>query len=155
MPRETVIVRSILDYINAQPTGVAEKLQGSASASGKADVNACYRGYCVRIEVKTPDHNNKASKKQSINLKRWQAAGAFCTVAYSLQDVKNLLESIDAYDDAKNRLDQDWIEQKMKALSFKLYASGDNFVEYQSKNFPGEIIGFELDKNHVMTNIYT
>ena len=92
MVREISIVESIINYINSLPAGVAEKVQGTYRSSGKADINACIHGQCVRIEVKTSDHGNKASKKQSINLKRWAAAGAICCVAYSLQDVKDLLE---------------------------------------------------------------
>lgn len=86
--REAQIVKSILDYLNSQPLCVAEKVQGSASGSGKADINACYHGRCLRIEVKTADHGNKASEKQLVNMQRWERAGAICFVAYSLEDVK-------------------------------------------------------------------
>lgn len=92
MVREISIVESILSYINSLPTGTAEKVQGTSHSSGKADINACIHGHCIRLEVKTSDHGNKASKKQSINLKRWAAAGAICGVVYSLQEVKELLE---------------------------------------------------------------
>lgn len=95
MPREETIVQRILDWINAQEEGVAEKLQGSAISSGKADINACYKGHSLRIEVKSRDHNNKASKKQIVNIQRWSKAGAFCIVAYDLTDVKKLLWGID------------------------------------------------------------
>lgn len=95
MPRESTIVAEILDYLNKLPNCVAEKLQGTALSSGKADINCCYKGHSLRIEVKTPDHGNKASKKQKINLRRWKAAGAFCIVAYNLEDVKKLLTEID------------------------------------------------------------
>lgn len=89
--RESQIVKRILDYLNSQPNCVAEKVQGSAAGSGRADINACHNGRTIRIEVKTADHGNKASVKQQMNLKRWQAAGAICIVAYSLEDVKGAL----------------------------------------------------------------
>ena len=92
MPREISIVESIIKYINGLPNGVAEKVQGTLRSSGKSDINACINGRCVRLEVKTADHGNKASKKQSINLRRWSAAGAICAVVYSLEEVKKLLE---------------------------------------------------------------
>lgn len=92
MARESVIVQTILDYINGLPEGVAEKLQGSALSSGKADINACYKGRTLRLEVKTADHGNRASKKQEINLKRWEKAGAVVGVVYNLEDVKQLLQ---------------------------------------------------------------
>ena len=78
MPREQTIVNAILKYLNSLPCCVAEKVQGTALSSGKADINGCYKGHSLRIEVKTADNGNKASKKQLVNLKRWQAAGAFC-----------------------------------------------------------------------------
>lgn len=92
MAREVSIVDSIIKYINQLPNGVAEKVQGTLRSSGKSDINACINGHCVRLEVKTADHGNKASKKQSINLRRWSAAGALCAVVYSLEEVKKLLE---------------------------------------------------------------
>lgn len=93
--RESVIVDQILKYLNTQPECVAEKLQGSAMSSGKADINACYKGRSIRIEVKTPDHGNKASNKQLANLKKWEKAGAICLIAYSVEDVKNLIEDLE------------------------------------------------------------
>lgn len=87
MPKESTIVTSILTYINGLKGGVAEKTQGTARSSGKADINACYQGRSIRIEVKTPDDGNTASKKQSVNLQRWRAAGALAFVAYSVKDV--------------------------------------------------------------------
>lgn len=92
MAREVSIVDRVLNYINNMPDGVAEKVQGTALSSGKADINACIGGKCIRLEVKTSDHGNKASKKQKINLRRWSAAGAICGVVYSLEEVKELLE---------------------------------------------------------------
>ena len=89
--REAQIVKSILDYLNSQPKCVAEKVQGSAAGSGRADINACYKGRTIRIEVKTADHGNKTSVKQQMNLKRWEVAGAICIIAYSLEDVKGVL----------------------------------------------------------------
>lgn len=95
MARENSIVGRILDYINGLPNATAEKVQGTALSSGKADINACINGRCIRLEVKTADHGNKASKKQKLNLKRWAAAGAVCGVVYSLDEVKKLLEEND------------------------------------------------------------
>lgn len=82
MPIEKSITNSIIAYIK-QIGGQAEKVKGDASASGRPDINACYQGRCFRIEVKTPDHRNRTSKKQDINLKRWRYAGAVCMAVYS------------------------------------------------------------------------
>lgn len=93
--KEHVIVNSILKYINNLPDGVAEKLIGNATGAGKADINACYKGQSIRIEVKSPEHGNKASQRQIVNLKRWRAAGAKAIIAYSLDDVKQVIKDID------------------------------------------------------------
>jgi len=94
MPKETSITEKILSYINSLEGGVAEKVQGTAFSSGKADINGCYKGRALRIEVKTPDHGNKASKKQVINLMRWEKAGALTIIAYSLEDVILAMEPL-------------------------------------------------------------
>lgn len=90
MPLETSITGSIITYIKSLG-GQAEKVKGDSSASGRPDINACYRGRCLRIEVKTPDHKNTTSKKQDINLKRWRHAGAICMAVYSKKAVMYFL----------------------------------------------------------------
>lgn len=92
MAREISIVQNIIKYINSLPQGAAEKVQGTSRSSGKADINACINGQCIRLEVKTADHGNKESKKQNVNLRRWSAAGAVCAVVYSIEEVKELLK---------------------------------------------------------------
>ena len=95
MAFEVSITRSIVNYLNGVPTGRAEKLKGSSSGSGKADVNACYRGRSLRIEVKTADNRNKASTKQNHNLEKWEKAGAVTMVVYSKKAVIKFLELLD------------------------------------------------------------
>lgn len=91
MPLEKSITDSIIAYIK-QIGGQAEKVKGTAISSGRPDINACYNGRCLRIEVKTPDNKNKASKKQKLNLRRWKKSGAIVIVAYSKQSVVRLLD---------------------------------------------------------------
>lgn len=95
MPREEVIVAAIIKYINSLDGGVAEKVQGTSMSSGKADINACYKGRSIRIEVKTPDHGNRASEKQKLNLRRWEKAGAICLVAYDVDTVKTVIRNLE------------------------------------------------------------
>lgn len=91
MPRENSIVDQILKYLNSLENCVAEKTQGTALNSGKADINACIGGRAVRIEVKTLDNGNVPSLKQRVNLMRWASAGAVCIVAYTVEDVKAII----------------------------------------------------------------
>lgn len=98
MPLEKSITNKILSYLNSLPECIAEKVEGNAKASGRADINACYKGHTLRIEVKTPDNRNKASETQNHNLVKWNRAGAFCMVVYTLDAVKYFIEYIDKID---------------------------------------------------------
>lgn len=88
MPLESTITNNIIKYINSLEGGIAEKVMGNAFQAGRPDINACYKGHCIRIEVKTPDHGNKPSKAQELDIKKWKRAGATAFVAYSLEEVK-------------------------------------------------------------------
>ena len=92
MALESQIVDRILRYLNALEGCVAEKVHGNAFQFGRPDINGCWNSICFRIEVKTPDHGNKPSKAQELNLKKWARAGAVCFVAYSLNDVRYIFE---------------------------------------------------------------
>lgn len=142
MPREDVIVAEILDYLNKLPNCVAEKLQGTALSSGKADINCCYKGHSLRIEVKTPDHGNKASKKQKINLRRWEKAGAYCCVAYSLKDVTDLLAKIDGKSE-NNEIKQ--LQAIVKRIGQKIEAFGNGYMEF-TKSSCGENVSVDYDE---------
>lgn len=95
MALESTITSSIIKYLNSLPYGRAEKVKGSSSGSGKADVNACYRGRSLRIEVKTADHRNTSSMKQNHNLEKWRKAGAVVMVVYSKEAVIEFLDRMD------------------------------------------------------------
>lgn len=75
-------------YLNDMDGVIMEKVKGEAECSGRADINGCYKGRSVRIEVKTPDNKNKPSKKQLWNLWQWHKAGAITMVVYSLNAVQ-------------------------------------------------------------------
>lgn len=95
MPFETTITHRIMGYLNNMDGVIMEKVKGEAECSGRADINGCYHGQSVRIEVKTPDNRNKPSKKQLYNLYQWNRAGALCIVAYSLEAVVYALQKYD------------------------------------------------------------
>lgn len=96
MPLESAIVSSILDLFKRTPRACAEKVQGTSAAAGRADINASYKGRMIRLEVKTPDHKNKASVRQLINLRKWRQAGAVTGVVYSVRSVEHLFVILDA-----------------------------------------------------------
>lgn len=85
---EKTIQANIIDYLNRIPGCIAENVHGSKYQVGRPDINACYNGRLIRIEVKTPDHGNTPSELQKENLRKWAKAGAICFVAYSIEEVK-------------------------------------------------------------------
>lgn len=92
---ESRLQSKVLEYLNSLPQCIAENVSGSAEQSGRADVNACYKGRCLKIELKDPQTGYKPTEQQLLYLKKWAAAGAKTGVCYSLKDVKKLLEEID------------------------------------------------------------
>jgi hypothetical protein len=90
MALESSITGAIIAYLNALPGCICEKVDGDCRASGRPDINGCYRGRSFRIETKTPDNRNVATKKQVYNLKKWFQAGAVVMVAYSVTFVKQI-----------------------------------------------------------------
>lgn len=97
MSFETTITHNIMTYLNGMDGVIMEKVKGEAECSGRADINGCYHGTSVRIEVKTPDNRNKPSKKQLYNLWQWHMAGAITMVVYSLDAVQKAFKMWDEY----------------------------------------------------------
>ena len=93
--RETGIQSKILKYLNSLPFCAAENVKGNASQSGRADISACYKGVCLKLEVKGGTEGYEATQQQRLYLKRWKLAGAKTAVVYSVEDVKKVLKSID------------------------------------------------------------
>jgi hypothetical protein len=85
---EKTIQDNIISYLQHMTSCDAENVYGNSFSAGRPDINACYKGRLLRIEVKTPDHGNTPSDIQKANLKRWAKSGAVCFVAYSLEEVK-------------------------------------------------------------------
>ena len=91
MALESTIQSNVLEYLNSIDGCVAENVSGNSKQSGRADINGCLNGRCFKIELKSPDHGNKATKKQLHYLRTWKRAGAITGVCYSLKEVKKLL----------------------------------------------------------------
>jgi len=96
MPDETSIQSKVLKYLNSLPECIAENVSGNASQSGRADINGCYKGYCLKIELKDPKNKGyKVTSQQKLYLKKWKLAGAIVGVCYSVDDVKEIIRRID------------------------------------------------------------
>lgn len=92
MGLETNFQSDVLEYLNSLPGCVAENVSGNSHQSGRPDVNGCFRGRMFKLELKTPDHGYKASKKQELNLRRWKRSGAITGVVYSSYFLKTIFK---------------------------------------------------------------
>lgn len=90
MGRESSIQDSALDFLNSLPGCIAENVSGNSQQSGRPDINGCYRGRMFKLELKTPDNRNTATKKQKLNLRRWRRSGAITGVVYSVKFLKEV-----------------------------------------------------------------
>ena len=90
MGLESSFQSSALDYLNSLPGCVAENVSGNARQSGRPDINGCFQGRMFKLELKTPDNQYQASKKQQLNLRRWKRSGAIVGVVYSMKLLKRV-----------------------------------------------------------------
>lgn len=95
MGLESSFQAKVLRYLNSLPDCRAENVSGNAMQSGRPDINGCYRGRAFKLELKIPDHKNKASKKQELELYKWASVGCSVGVIYSMESLKDWVSTID------------------------------------------------------------
>jgi len=92
--RESSLTTRIIKYLNSLPGCKAEKRHGSQySEAGAPDINACYRGRSVQIEVKRP--GEKPTRIQLKRLREWQETGAVVGWVTDLEGVKKIIEELE------------------------------------------------------------
>lgn len=121
MSFETTITHNIMKYLNDLTCCITEKVKGEAECSGRADINGCFRGHSMRIEVKTPDNRNKPTKKQLWNLWQWNNAGAICMVTYSLDTVKKVFDEMIDLRAGERKIGWKTFDEENKCKSVVLY----------------------------------
>lgn len=90
MGLESNFQSTVLKYLNSLPGCKAENVSGNANQSGRPDINGCYRGRMFKIELKTPDNKNEATKKQSLELRRWKNVGCAVAVIYNMAALRDM-----------------------------------------------------------------
>ena len=118
-----------MEYFNGMNKSIVEKVKGGAECSGRADINGCYYGWSMRIEVKTPDNRNKPTKKQLYNLYQWNKAGALCMVVYSLDAVSHAINRFDNLFMETEKLSWETYNEKNKCKSLILYPYSEITLE--------------------------
>ena len=90
---ESALQRKIQKYLKDNlPNAVVWKNHGNQySVIGLPDIMCVYEGKIICIEVKIS--GNTPTKWQEITLKKLKEAGAITGIAYSIEDVKSILES--------------------------------------------------------------
>lgn len=89
---ETKLQKSVQNYLKS--IGAYEfKVHGSIyMRAGIPDIIACYKGYFIGIETKVG--HNKMSEVQKIHKKEIEDANGIHILAYSLDDVKNIVNKL-------------------------------------------------------------
>lgn len=118
-----------MEYFKSMNKAIVEKVKGEAECSGRADINGCYYGWSMRIEVKTPDNRNKPTKKQLYNLYQWNKAGALCMVVYSLDAVSHAINKLDNLFMETKKLSWETYNEKNKCKSLILYPYSEITLE--------------------------
>ncbi len=91
--KEQQYQKKIVTYLEQQGAYVVKVV--AASKKGVPDVLACYRGYFLAIEVKTPTTRANVSKLQDYNLAKIRKAKGEAIVAVTVEDVESTLLALD------------------------------------------------------------
>jgi len=90
MTSERAIVKAILVYLNGLLGCLARKRWGGGmGVAGDPDIDACFHGRSVQLEVKRP--GEAPTPLQVKRLEEWRRAGAVAAVVVSVDEVRSLL----------------------------------------------------------------
>lgn len=93
---EGSIVADMLRWLAVQPQCLARKVhQTGVTGSGEPDLDICWRGRAVKIEVKRP--GQRPTRVQVRRLLQWRDAGALVAWVTSLDDLRAVLSHADDY----------------------------------------------------------
>jgi hypothetical protein len=89
---ETVIVKSVKDWLNKQEAFFFIKTHGSPfTVYGLPDLIGTINGRFVAIEIKRPETKNNTTTAQDYYLRRLDECNCIAFVACSLDEVKNII----------------------------------------------------------------
>jgi hypothetical protein len=92
---EAALSASCVKIINARG-GYARKNHGDSRVrKGRPDIEGCYRGHHLGLEVKLPGKENNVTPLQKKELDAIRAAGGIARVVSSTTHVRLLLDNID------------------------------------------------------------
>jgi Holliday junction resolvase len=91
--KEQQIQSKIVKYLEKQGAYVVKVV--AATKKGVPDLLVCYKGVFVGVEVKVPEKKKNTTKLQDLNLQKIQAASGFSCVAWSNEQIEDVLDLID------------------------------------------------------------
>src|SRR5512137_2064482 len=101
-PLERTVVKQTLTKLRARG-GFWIKIHGSPfQIAGIPDILGCYKGRFIAFEVKR-DATGRPTRLQEFQMEKIRAAGGFATLIFTAQQALNLLDRIDAAQEARQR----------------------------------------------------
>jgi hypothetical protein len=67
--------------------------------AGLPDIIACYRGWCLGLEVKKPGREKTLTEMQAKTLGRIEEAGGYGQMVTTVEQVDDILDAIDDMED--------------------------------------------------------
>lgn len=97
MNKETKIQRDIQKFLNTNK--ILNWRNSDTTHSGMPDLMACYKGYLIGLEIKTPE--GRPTELQRRKIKSIEDAGGYGAFPTSVADVRRLLNFIEIENDNK------------------------------------------------------
>lgn len=95
MKNESQLVSQIKNYLKSKGAYCEKIFGGGFQSAGIPDIIACYRGYFVAIEVKSPTGKGRASDIQKLKIRAIREAGGVAFITDNIEDVEQVLNFID------------------------------------------------------------
>ena len=95
MKNESQLVSQIKNYLKTKGAYCEKIFGGGFQSAGIPDIIACYRGYFVAIEVKSPTGKGRASDIQKLKIRAIREAGGVAVITDNIEDVERVLNFID------------------------------------------------------------
>lgn len=95
MKNESQLVSQIKNYLKSKGAYCEKIFGGGFQSAGIPDIIACYRGYFVAIEVKSPTGKGRASDIQKLKIRAIREAGGVAFITDNIEDVERVLKFID------------------------------------------------------------
>ena len=95
MKNESQLTSQIKNLLKSKGAYCEKIFGGGFQSAGIPDIIACYRGYFVAIEVKSPTGKGRASDIQKLKIKAIRDAGGVAFITDNIEDVEQVLKFID------------------------------------------------------------